>query len=141
MIFKHEWSRLLTYALVILFGTYSIIEPIVSVDRTAPTWATTLLGAEFAVAGVLLMLGMGKRQGLRMIGLVVVSVGLFTISAIIAFAGGVRVLSYAFLFAAFAMDSVNSIVMERRAKRNIPEELNALVEELKSARNGKADDT
>jgi len=140
--FAENWSKVITYLLIIAFGLYSTIYPIVSLERSAPQWAELLLGAEFVVAGVLLLAGMGKRKGFRIAGLVVVALGLFTISSVIAVAGGARVLSYAFLFGAFAMDSVHDLRVERRRKRERedPEELRRLLLELRAAqseRNGR----
>jgi hypothetical protein len=138
----HEWSKVVTYLLIISFGLYSTIYPIVSLERSAPTWAELLLGAEFVVAGTLLLAGMGRKRGYRLAGLVVVALGLFTISFVIAVAGGARVLAYAFLFGAFAMDSVHDLRIERRGKREgeDPEELRRLLLELRAAqreRNGR----
>lgn len=138
--FWRDWTRTAAYGLITAFGAYSVVEPIVSVERASPTWATTLLGAEFAVSGVLLLLGMGKRRGYRLAGLMVVSLGLFTISIVVALVGGLRVLAYAFLFAAFAMDSVHDIRVERRLSQEGPEQLRRLLTELEAAkieRNGR----
>jgi hypothetical protein len=131
-----DWSKVATYLLIITFGLYSTIYPIISLERSAPYWAEVLLGVEFVVAGTLLLVGMGKRKGYRLAGLVVVALGLFTISSVIAVAGGARVLSYAFLFGAFAMDSVHDIRLERRRKgeEENPEELRRLLLELRAAK-------
>jgi len=135
--FVENWSKVVTYLLIIAFGLYSTIYPIVSLERSAPFWAEVLLGTEFVVAGVFLLIGMGEKKGYRLTGLIVVALGLFTISLIIAIAGGTRVLSYAFLFGAFAMDSVHDIRVERRRKKRAeedPEELRRLLLELKAAK-------
>lgn len=132
---QRDWSRIVVYALIIAFGAYSTVYPIVSVERSSPLWSQVTLGSEFVLAGVFLILGMGKRRGFRMAGLVVVCLGLFTISIVIGLVGGTRVLSYAFLFAAFAMDSVHDIRLERRHKREgDPEELRLLLRELTASR-------
>ncbi len=142
--FVENWSKVVTYLLIIAFGLYSTIYPIVSLERSAPFWAEVLLGAEFVVAGVLLLVGMTEKKGYRLAGLIVVALGLFTISSVIAVAGGTRVLSYAFLFGAFAMDSVHDIRVERREKKRRteegnPEELRRLLVELKAAKDGRTD--
>lgn len=141
MRYKDEWSRVVVYLLIITFGLYSTVYPIISVDRSSPEWATILLGVEFATAGFLLLAGVGRHKGYRMAGLVVVAVGLFTISAVIAVAGGTRVLAYAFLFGAFAMDAVHEIRQERIRKREggDPEELRRLLRELRAAQLGRTE--
>jgi CHASE2 domain-containing sensor protein len=136
--YRRDWTKTITYVFIIAFGAYSVLEPIVSVERAAPAWATTLLGLEFALSGILLLLGMGQRRTLRLIGLMVVSLGLFTISIVIALQGGTRVLAYAFLFAAFAMDSVHDIRVEKRAHREEPGLL-CLLEELEAAKRERND--
>lgn len=129
---KREWDRFGIYLLLMAFGAYSTIYPIVSFERVAPYWAEILLGVEFFLAGGLLMLGMTGRKRIRMAGLLVVAVGLTTISLVIALAGGTRVLAYAFLFGAFAMQSVSDILSERR----LQQEERKLAEELTELANG-----
>lgn len=129
---RREWDRLGIYLLLMAFGAYSLVYPIISLERSAPSWATLLLGAEFFVAGALLMMGLFNHRRARMAGLLVVAVGLTTISLVVAFAGGTRVLAYAFLFGAFAMQSVSDILKERRARQ----EERKLAEELADLANG-----
>jgi hypothetical protein len=129
---RREWPRLGIYLLLMAFGAYSTIYPIVSFERAAPYWAEIMLGVEFFAAGGLLMLGMMGHKKLRLAGLLVVAVGLTTISLVIAFAGGTRVLAYAFLFGAFAMQSVSDILSERRERQ----EEKKLAEELADLANG-----
>jgi hypothetical protein len=117
---KHfeEWDRALIYVLLMMFGLYSTIYPIVSFEKAAPHWAEITLGAEFVAAGILLLAGMAGKRRYRYAGLIVVAIGLFTISGIIAAVGGSKVLSYAFLFGAFGMQSVYDLRRERiRASR------------------------
>jgi hypothetical protein len=113
-----EWDRFAIYALLAAYGLYSTVYPIVSFETAAPHWAELLLGAEFSAAGLLLIAGMGRKPGYRMAGLVVVAIGLTTISLSVAIVGGTRVLGYAFLFGAFAMQSVFDIRREQATKRD-----------------------
>lgn len=138
---RNQWDKLGMYLLLMAYGGYSIFYPIVSVERAAPNWAEILLGTEFLVAGVLLVVGMGTKKGYRMAGLLVVCIGLFTISGLLAIVGGTRVLAYAFLFGAFAMSSVYDIRKERRENQQgrsdadrLVEQLNSLVEDSKGDR-------
>jgi hypothetical protein len=125
-----QWDRLGIYLLLMAFGAYSTIYPIVSLKASAPYWASITLGSEFFLAGVLLILGMFTRPGFRMAGLLVVCIGLSTISLVIATYGGTRVLAYAFLFGAFAMQSVHDIRQDRRIRQARKDQENHLVEEL-----------
>lgn len=139
--FREHWDRLVVYLLLVLYGGYSIGYPIVSLQRAAPHWAEIMLGAEFVIAGILLALGLSpRRRGYRMLGLVVIALGLLTISLVIALSGGMRVLAYAFLFGAFAMDSIHDIRREKR-KQEDPEHLRRQLVELRelveSARPGR----
>lgn len=138
---RNQWDKLGMYLLLMAYGGYSIFYPIVSVQRAAPNWAEILLGTEFLVAGLLLVIGMGSKKGYRMAGLFVVAIGLFTISGLLAIVGGTRVLAYAFLFGAFAMSSVYDIRRERKATQQgqndadrLVDELNSLVEDSKGDR-------
>lgn len=131
-----QWDRFGIYVLLMMFGGYSTVYPIVSLEQSSPYWASILLGLEFFCAGILLILGMFKGSGYRMAGLVVVCIGLSTISLVIAAYGGLRVLAYAFLFGAFAMQSVHDIRKEKRdrqerrdGERQLVEELTRLVDE------------
>jgi hypothetical protein len=140
--FLREWDRLMIYLLLATYGAYSTVYPIVSFERAAPHWAEILLGSEFAIAGVLLIIGMGRRRGYRLAGLGVVAVGLSTISLSVAIVGGTRVLGYAFLFGAFAMQSIFDIRREQATKRdakrsNDDEVIRRELEELaRTANNG-----
>lgn len=116
-----EWDRVAIYVLLVAFGLYSTVYPIVSLQKAAPHWAEITLGVEFVAAGILLLAGMNGKRKYRYAGLVVVAIGLFTISGIVAIVGGTRVLSYAFLFGAFGMQSVYDIRQTRsraEAERN-----------------------
>jgi hypothetical protein len=127
---KREWDRFGIYLLLMAFGAYSTVYPIVSFERAAPYWAEIMLGIEFFIAAILLMIGLTGRKKVRMAGLLVVAIGLTTISLVVGIQGGTRVLAYAFLFGAFAMQSVSDILTERRKRQaEIQEEL-ALAEEL-----------
>lgn len=128
--FKQDWDRLSIYVLLMAFGAYSTVYPIVSLERSAPYWAELTLGIEFFVAGVCLIIGMGRWPGFRMAGLLVVAVGLSTISLVVALSGGTRVLAYAFLFGAFAMQSVYDIRKERRDRQARKTEEEELAREL-----------
>lgn len=135
-----QWDRLGIYLLLMSFGAYSIFYPIVSLERSAPYWASLVLGVEFFLAGALLILGMASKPGYRMAGLFVVAIGLATISLVIASFGGLRVLAYAFLFGAFAMQAVHDIRRERRTRatnqQNTTELEHELVELVKDMRQG-----
>lgn len=135
-LWRKDWDRLLIYVLLMAFGAYSTVYPIVSLERSAPYWAEVTLGVEFFIAGVCLIIGMGQWSGFRMAGLLVVAVGLSTISAVVALSGGTRVLAYAFLFGAFAMQSVHDIRQERSLRQAKKDEEKALTEELMSLANG-----
>lgn len=133
---KTDWDRLLIYVLLMAFGAYSTVYPIVSLERSAPYWAEVTLGIEFFLAGCLLIAGMGRRRSFRMAGLLVVAIGLSTISVVVALSGGTRVLAYAFLFGAFAMQSVYDIRRERLEKLNRIREEKELAKELVLLANG-----
>lgn len=133
---RREWDRLGIYLLLMTFGAYSTVYPIVSFERAAPYWAEILLGIEFFIAGVMLMIGMTGKKKTRMLGLIVVAIGLGTISLVIGVVGGSRVLAYAFLFGAFAMQSVSDIRSERRERQAKKDEVEALAEELVELTNG-----
>jgi CHASE2 domain-containing sensor protein len=111
------------------YGGYSIVYPIVSFERAAPNWAEWMLGIEFFIAGILLISGLRKPKH-RMLGLLVVCIGLSTISLSVAIVGGTRVLAYAFLFGAFAMQSVYDIREERRLHKSRKEQTEQLTAEL-----------
>lgn len=127
---KREWDRFGIYLLLMAFGAYSTVYPIVSFERAAPYWAEMMLGIEFFIAAVLLMIGLTGRKKFRMAGLLVVAIGLTTISLVVGIQGGTRVLAYAFLFGAFAMQSVSDILTERRKRQAEKQEELALAEEL-----------
>jgi len=131
-----QWDRLGIYLLLMAFGAYSTVYPIVSLERSSPYWAELTLGIEFFVAGAFLIVGMGRREGYRMAGLFVVAIGLTTISLVVAVSGGTRVLAYAFLFGAFAMQSIHDIRMERRNRQARKTEERELVHELVDLANG-----
>lgn len=128
---KFEWDRLAIYALFMAFGVHSVTYPIVSFEKSAPHWAEIALGVEFFIAGVCLIVGVHpRRRGYRMAGLVVVALGLFTISLIIALSGGTRVLAYAFLFGAFAVDSIHDIRREKRKQQEAPDALRRELQDI-----------
>lgn len=127
-----QWDRLGTYLMLMLFGAYSTIYPIISLQQSAPYWASIVLGVEFFSAGLCLMAGMFDKPKLRMAGLLVVCVGLTTISLTIATYGGLRVLAYAFMFGAFAMQSVHDIRHERLERKRRKDEEEKLVLELQA---------
>jgi hypothetical protein len=133
---KRDWDRFGIYLLLMAFGAYSTVYPVVSFERAAPYWAEILLGVEFFMAGILLMIGFEGRRRFRFAGLLVVAVGLTTISLVIAIQGGTRVLAYAFLFGAFAMQSVSDIRRERRTQQEEKQQVEALAEELVELTNG-----
>lgn len=130
-----QWDRFGIYLLLMSYGAYSTVYPIVSFERAAPHWAEIMLGVEFFASGLLLMLGM-SRSAYRMAGLLVVCIGLTTISVSIAIVGGTRVLAYAFLFGAFAMQSIHDIRQERRDKKKKRDEELKLVAEIVQLVNG-----
>lgn len=126
---RHHWDRLGIYFLLMAFGSYSTIYPLISLKASSPYWSSIVLGVEFFVSGLFLILGI-TRPGFRMAGLLVVCIGLSTISLVVATYGGARVLAYAFLFGAFAMQSVSDIREERRVQQARKKEERQLVEEL-----------
>lgn len=133
---RRDWDRLGIYLLLMAFGAYSTVYPIVSFERASPYWAQILLGMEFFTAGILLMVGFEGRRKFRFAGLLVVAIGLSTISLVVAIQGGTRVLAYAFLFGAFAMQSVSDIRRERRTQQDEKQQVEALAEELVELTNG-----
>jgi hypothetical protein len=124
-----EWDRLGIYLLLMAYGGYSIAYPIISFERAAPHWAELMLGVEFSLAGILLVAGL-KKPSARLVGLLVVAIGLTTISLSVLLVGGTRVLAYAFLFGAFAMQSVYDIRKERQKRRADKLEAVQLAEEV-----------
>lgn len=133
---RRDWDRLGIYLLLMAFGAHSTIYPVISLERSSPSWAQILLGVEFFVAGILLMIGFNTRHRFRFAGLLVVAIGLSTISLVIALQGGTRVLAYAFLFGAFAMQSVSDIRRERRTRQEEKQQVEALAEEIVELTNG-----
>lgn len=130
MNFMKQWDKVSIYLLLMAFGAYSTGYPIISFERVAPHWAEIMLGVEFFVAGLFLLLGLGKRKGFRLAGLWVIAIGLSTISLSIGIVGGTRVLAYSFLFGAFAMQSVHDIRAEKQDKKLRKEEAVQLTHEL-----------
>lgn len=131
-----DWDRVLTYLFFILYGAYSIFFPLVSVERVSAHWVEVLLGTEFVFAGASMLYGLfyDHFKVWRM-GMTVAFIGLTTITLLVAAVGGWRVLSYAFLFGAFAAQSLYGIRRERRRRTEleIRRQLEAIVE---SARPG-----
>lgn len=127
-----QWDRATTYVLLMAFGAYSTVYPIVSFERVAPHWAELLLGGEFFTAGLLLLIAINDHKAYRMAGLLVISAGLLTISGAIALVGNPRALGYAFLFGAFAMSSVHDIRVERRKHKQDKEDELELAAEIVS---------
>jgi CHASE2 domain-containing sensor protein len=124
------WDRLGIYLLLMAYGAYSTIYPLVSLRQTSPYWAVFMLGVEFFAAGLFLILGLVYRPGFRMLGLLVVALGLTTISLAIAAYGGAPRLAYAFLFGAFAMQAISDIREEKRKRKARKEEEQLLTDEL-----------
>lgn len=108
------------------FGAWSLFYPIISLANVAPHWVEVLLSVEFILSGMSLISSLvtSNRQ-LRTLGLLVAFIGLTTISLVIAFSGGSRVLAYSILYGAFAMQCVMDL---RRNKAN--GDLRKQVEEL-----------
>lgn len=115
-----DWDRVLTYLFFVLYGAYSIFYPIVSVERVSAHWVEVLLGLEFVFAGFSMLYGLFKdRYKVWRMGMTIAFIGLATISLLIAAVGGWRVLSYAFLFGAFAAQSLYGIRRERRRRTEL----------------------
>lgn len=124
------WDRLGIYLLLMAYGAYSTVYPLVSIRESSPYWASLMLGLEFFAAGLFLILGLTYKPGFRMAGLLVVATGLSTISLAIAAYGGTSRLAYAFLFGAFAMQAVSDIRDEKRMRKARKEEERHLTDEL-----------
>jgi uncharacterized membrane protein len=134
---RREWDRLLTYVLFICYGVYSIFYPIISLGRSVENWIEVLLGLEFVFAGVSMVYGLLRQKWTYWtMGMSVASIGLFTISSVVAVVGGGRVLAYAFLFGAFAMQSLYSIRRQRtrRHEEEIRYQLEAIVASVRPER-------
>ena len=125
-----DWDRVLTYIFFILYGAYSIFFPIVSVEKVSAHWIEVLLGAEFIFAGASMLYGLFKDHfKVWRMGMTVAFIGLSTITLLVAIVGGWRVLSYAFLFGAFACQSLYGIRRERRrrSEMEIRRQLEAII--------------
>lgn len=135
---KGGWVvRLLTYIFFICYGAYSIFFPLVSVERISDHWVEVLLGAEFVFAGASMIYGLcADHFMVWKMGMSVAFLGLMTITLVIAAVGGFRVFAYAFLFGAFACQSLYSIVRERgrREERDIRRQLEAIVASVRPER-------
>lgn len=128
-IVTRDWDRVLTYIFFVLYGAYSIFFPLVSVDKVSDHWVEVLLGVEFMYAGFSMLYGLFRdRYKIWRMGMTVAFIGLATITLVIAAVGGFRVLSYAFLFGAFAMQSLYGIRRER--KRRIETEIRRQLEQI-----------
>jgi len=130
---KHDWDRLVTYILFVAYGFYSIVFPIVSVERSVAHWVEILLGIEFIFAGASMIYGLAKEHLLVWtMGMSVAGIGLTTITAVVAITGGFKVLAYAFLFGAFAAQCLYGIRRERnrRNESEIRRQLEAILESI-----------
>lgn len=111
---RYDWDRLASYLLFVAYGIWSLFFPIVSVERSVEHWLEILLGLEFVYAGLSMMYGLWKNHFMVWaMGMSVAFIGLATITMLVAASGGLRVLAYAFLFGAFATQSLYSIRRER----------------------------
>lgn len=129
-----DWDRVLTYLFFIGYGAWSVFYPIVSVERASAHWVEVLLGVEFVFAGMCMLLGLHKNNyTVWRMGMTVAFIGLTTISGLIAAVGGFAVFAYAFLFAAFAMQSLYGIRREkkRREQEEIRQHLEAIIESVR----------
>lgn len=134
---RHDWDRLTTYLLFIGYGVWSIFFPIVSVERSVQHWLEVALGLEFVFAGISMIYGLyRKRPTVWNMGMWVALIGLSTITTLVAVTGGFRVLAYAFLFGAFATQSLYGIRRERirRNEEEIRRQLEAILESVKPER-------
>jgi hypothetical protein len=125
-----NWDRVISYVLFIAYGAYSIFYPLVSVARASEHWAEILLGVDFIFAGAAMLYGLYyDRYSVWKMGMTVAFIGAMTVTLLIAFVGGAEVLAYAFLFGAFAMQSLYGIRRERnrRIEWRIRRELETLV--------------
>jgi len=132
-----DWDRVLTYLFFVFYGGYSIFFPIVSVDRVSDHWLEILLGLEFVYAGLSMLYGLFRNHyPIWRMGMTVAFIGLATISLLIAVVGGPSVYAYAFLFGAFACQSMYGIRREKR--RRLEEEVRRQLEDIvASARPGR----
>lgn len=129
-----DWDRIITYMLFVAYGIYSLAFPLISVERASPAWIEGLLGLEFIFAGASMLYGLLKDQWMVWkMGMTVAFIGLSTITLVIGFVGGARVLAYAFLFGAFAMQSLYGIRRERK-RRNEQEVIDQLQRIIDGAR-------
>lgn len=119
-----------TYVMILVFGVYTTVFPLVAVRQNTFPWAATLLGAEFTIAATLLIFGSARRPIIRIAGLVVVCIGLATISLIILTRGEPESLGSAFLFGAFALEAVHDIKEEREYRKRLSQEENKLLRDL-----------
>jgi hypothetical protein len=124
-----DWDRVLTYFLFVAYGLYSIFFPIVSVERVTDHWLEIVLGADFIFAGASMLYGLySNRYEIWRMGMSVACIGLTTITMLVAAVGGPRVYAYAFLFGAFACQSLYGIRRERR--RRIEAEIRRQLEDI-----------
>lgn len=130
----YNWDRVLTYLFLTLYGAYSIFYPLVSVDKVSEHWVEILLGANFMFAGGSMLYGfLRDRYLVWKMGMTIAFIGLTTITLLVGIVGGPPALGAAFLFGAFATDSLYSIRRERRRRleTEIRRQLEAIVASAK----------
>jgi hypothetical protein len=112
-----DWDRVLTYIFFIGYGFYSIFYPLVSVAKVSEHWTEILLGVEFIFAGAAMLYGLFKDHYTTWrMGMSVAFIGLTTITILVSVVGGPQSYAYAFLFGAFAMQSLYGIRREHRRR-------------------------
>lgn len=139
-IVTRNWDRVLTYIFFVLYGTYSIFFPLVSVDKVSEHWVEILLGANFVFAGMSMLYGfLRDRYVVWKMGMTVAFIGLSTITLLVGIVGGASALGAAFLFGAFATQCLYGIRRERvrRTEREIRHQLELIIQ---SARPGGSHD-
>jgi hypothetical protein len=104
---RKEWDRLIVHLMLISFGVYSIVNPLLSVRRAVPPWTELMFDIEFILAGGLLIFGtLRHRKIWRRLGYSICVIGLSTIALLLFLAGGFRVGAYCILMSAFAMQLI-----------------------------------
>lgn len=113
-----DWDRVLYSLILIGFGVYSFINPVLSVRKALPlTIVENLFNAEFVVAGLALLVGtLLNRPKLQGLGHLVSALGMATVGSVIVLISGTKGLSYGLLLYA---GMAREIGQYRRSKKTV----------------------
>lgn len=115
---RREWDRVLYDLILIGFGAYSFINPVLSVQRALPLALVEFaFNIEFILAGLILLVGtLRNKPKLQGLGHLISALGMFTVGTVIALLARERGLAYALLLYAATAREINQF---RRARKTV----------------------